>query len=642
MTDPFAVQIPEGAKPVHGRPGRFFLRPRRGHELHDYTLAEGAAPYLGVSADKRMLRIFLIILGGIFAIFLIRAASLQLINGARYRGIAEGNRIRIEIVPASRGLMFDRQGVPLVRNMPQFVLTIRPVDFPHDLREQEQIFAMLADYQILREPIEAALREHPRSVEWIPVSLELDHGAMVELTSSVRDMPGVSVQSESRRYYDTGDATSFAHVLGYVGRPSVEELVKDPTLNQSKPFGKTGLESWYEDELRGVDGRKRVEVDALGNEEEILAQEEPRHGTHILLNLDSELQKQAEQILARTLKAARKERGAVVMLDPRDGGVRALVSIPAYNANEFTSGLTPDAYQTLTNDENRPLFPRATAGTYPSGSTIKPIFAAGALAEGVITPGTTFLSTGGIQISQWFFPDWRAGGHGPTNVYHAIADSVNTFFYYVGGGYGNFEGLGPGHLALWAKRFGLGVPTGIDFPGEAAGFVPTVDWKERERGEPWYIGDTYHMAIGQGDVLVTPLQMAVAAATIANGGVRYEPKLAAAVRDADGVETLIPPVIREQNFIDPQHLSVVRDAMRRTITDGSGRSLSTLPVAAAGKTGTAEWSQNAPPHSWFVGFAPYRDPEIAIAVLVEEGGAEGSTAVPVAREILAWYFNQKR
>lgn len=641
MTDPFAVQISEDAKPVHGRPGRFLFRPRRGHELHDYTISEGAAPYLGLSIDESVLRFFLIVLGGILAIFIIRTGSLQLINGAYYRDVAEGNRIRIETLPASRGLIFDRDGRPLVQNIPQFALAIRPVDFPYEAEEQEQIFTELARYNIPRETIETAFREHPKSTEWFSVSSPLNRRLMVELMSIVRNMPGMSVRSEERRRYDT-DGESLAHVLGYVGKPSRAELLREPSLNPSKLFGKTGLEIWYDSELRGVDGRKRMEVDAFGNEEEILAQEEPQHGSHLLLNLAGALQKQTEEILAQALAASREKRGAVVLLNPRDGSVLALVSFPGYDANEFSNGLTAEAYEKLVVNENQPLFPRAISGTYPSGSTIKPLFAAGALAEGIITSQTTINSVGGIQVSRWFFPDWRAGGHGPTNVYQAIADSVNTFFYYVGGGYGEFEGLGPGRLALWAKRFGLGVPTGIDLPGEAAGFVPTVDWKERERNEPWYIGDTYHMAIGQGDVLVTPLQMAVAIATVANGGVRYEPKLVRAIRDAQGIETELPSITRERDFIDLAHLAVVREAMRRTVTEGSASSLMTLPVAVAGKTGTAEWSNNAPPHSWFVGFAPYRDPEIVIAVLVEEGGAEGSPAVLVAREILAWYFNQKK
>jgi penicillin-binding protein 2 len=262
-----------------------------------------------------------------------------------------------------------------------------------------------------------------------------------------------------------------------------------------------------------------------------------------------------------------------------------------------------------------------------------------ALEEKIIDERTSFLSTGGIRIGQWFFPDWKAGGHGITDVRKAIAESVNTFFYYIGGGYQDFIGLGVEKIVKYAKLFGLGAQSGIDLPGESAGFLPTEEWKEKVKGEAWYIGDTYHMAIGQGDVLVTPLQVANYTAVFANGGKLYRPHLVKEILSGNDkpireVETV--PV--RENFVSNYNMNIVRQGMRQTVTGGSARSLSTLPVTVAGKTGTAQWSSQKANHAWFTGFAPYENPQIIITVLVEEG-VEGSTiSVPIAKEVLEWYF----
>jgi penicillin-binding protein 2 len=288
------------------------------------------------------------------------------------------------------------------------------------------------------------------------------------------------------------------------------------------------------------------------------------------------------------------------------------------------------------------LFNRAINGEFPSGSTIKLLFAAAALQEKIITETTSFLSTGGLRLGEWFFPDWKAGGHGITDVRQALAQSVNTFFYYIGGGYQNFQGLGVSGLVKYSRFFGLGESSGLDLPGERAGFVPTIAWKEQVKDEPWYIGDTYHFAIGQGDVLVTPLQVANYTVAIANGGTLYGPHLVAKILNEDNetVEEIAPRVINS-GFIDQHNLQIVREGLRQTVTRGSAQSLQTVPVAVAGKTGTAQWSTKKSPHAWFTGFAPYDNPEVAITVLVEEG-VEGSTmAVPIARDILTWYFRNR-
>jgi penicillin-binding protein 2 len=257
------------------------------------------------------------------------------------------------------------------------------------------------------------------------------------------------------------------------------------------------------------------------------------------------------------------------------------------------------------------------------------MIASGALASGLINENTSFLSSGGIRIGGWFFPDWRSGGHGATNVKKAIAQSVNTFFYIIGGGYNGFNGLGLNGIAKYAKIFGLGEKTGIDLPGEIAGFVPTEEWKKKTTGEPWYIGDTYHIAIGQGFLLTTPLQMALITATIANGGTLYTPTV---------LERPTENRVRGSNIIPASALSAVQKGMRETVLTGSGRSLLTLPITSAGKTGTAQTGEDKRTLAWYVGYAPYEHPELIVTVMVEEGGEGHATAAPIAKTMLQKYF----
>jgi len=365
-------------------------------------------------------------------------------------------------------------------------------------------------------------------------------------------------------------------------------------------------------------------------------------GFNLMLAIDLDLQAKAEEVTKTYLEKNKFKRASVIIMDPQTGEVRALVSLPAYNNNSFAAGISQEEYDKFLNDPNRPLFNRSISGEFPSGSTIKPIFAAGALQEGIINEKTSFLSNGGLRIGEWFFPDWKAGGHGVTDVRKAIALSVNTFFYYIGGGYGDFKGMGLNGLVKYSKLFGLGEKTGIDLNGESSGFVPTSAWKEKVKNEPWYIGDTYHFAIGQGDVLVTPLQVANYTATIANGGTLYQPHLVSKIMNSNNqvIQNIEPKIIRK-NFIDTANLNIVREGMRQTVTVGSGRYLNSLPVTMAGKTGTAQWSTQKEPHAWFIGFAPYENPELSISILVEEGIEGSAVAVPIAYDIFNWYFSNK-
>jgi penicillin-binding protein 2 len=481
------------------------------------------------------------------------------------------------------------------------------------------------------------------------VADNIDYDKAMLLDIDLPSWPGVFLTSKTRREYLLPSATSttpivgansLAHVLGYTGKINDQELAllgKDYSLIDY--VGKTGLEYSWEKELKGTAGSKNIEVDALGRQKKVINEVAAVDGYNLQLSLDLDLQEKAEEVTKSYIEKAGLHRASVIIMNPNNGEIMALVSLPAYDNNLFAKGISQEDYNKFLNDPEQPLFNRAISGEFPSGSTIKPIFAAGALQEGVITETTSFLSNGGLRIGQWFFPDWKAGGHGITDVKKALADSVNTFFYIIGGGYKDFKGLGLSGLVKYCKLFGLGELTGIDLNGERKGFVPTAAWKEQVKKEPWYIGDTYHLAIGQGDIIVTPLQVANYTAAIANGGTLYRPHLVSKILDTNNkVVSVVAPQIIRSNFIDQKNLEIVREGMRQTITAGSARSLSIVPVPVAGKTGTAQWSSKKGPHAWFIGFAPYDKPQLVIMVLVEEG-VEGSTiSAPIARDILKWYY----
>ncbi|MBE3141656.1 MAG: penicillin-binding protein 2, partial [Thermoplasmata archaeon] len=327
--------------------------------------------------------------------------------------------------------------------------------------------------------------------------------------------------------------------------------------------------------------------------------------------------------------------------------ILGLVSLPAYDDNLFARGIQKEEYDQLLKDPYKPLFNRVISALYEPGSTIKPLVAAGALQDGVITAKTTISDPGVISIQNQYnpaitynFPDWKPGGHGMVNVYKAIEQSCDIFFYAVGGGWQNIKGLGVDRLNKWYAKFGMGQKTGIDIPGEQDGFIPTPEWKEKTKKESWYQGDTYHISIGQGDLTVTPLQLLNYTAAMANGGTFYKPHLVSKIQTADGqmVKTIAPEVIAK-DVVSGENLAVSREGMRLVASAGTGRLLSDLPVPSAGKTGTAQ-NPHGEPHSWFISFAPYDNPQIAIVVMVENAGEGHEYALPVTKEILNYYFTR--
>ncbi len=630
------------------------------------------------SFNFQKLRYF--IFGAIILLLVLVARTfwLQVGKNDYYSLLSESNRLRAEIIEPKRGIIYTSDLRPLVRNKANFVLYFKPIDLPKDELARDNLLRKISYilsgeqvapktqlgsdqgkisittdnpifYQI-KDILSGVKLGSLESYQPLFVADNIDYDKAMLLALEMPSWPGVFLSSKIRREYLTDSAstsptvlgeTSFSHILGYIGKINDSEM-KDlgPDYSPIDYIGKMGIEYTWEKELKGRPGRKNIEVDALGRQKKIINEIPAADGYNLQLSLDFRLQQKTEEIASAYLKKSGFHRATIIIMNPNNGQILSLVSLPSYNNNLFARGISQDEYNKFLTDPNRPLFNRAVSGEFPSGSTIKPVFAAGALQEKIITETTSFLSTGGLRIGEWFFPDWKAGGHGTVDVRKALAWSVNTFFYYIGGGYGDFKGLGVSGLVKYAKLFGLGELTGVDLPGERAGFVPTADWKERVKQEPWYIGDTYHFAIGQGDVIVTPLQVANYTAAIANGGTLYQPHLVSKLLNAENkVIREVQPTVLRQNFIDSANLKIVREGMRETVTLGSARSMSSLPVAVAGKTGTAQWSTKKAPHAWFIGFAPYENPELAITVLVEEGVEGSAIAVPIAKDILNWYYS---
>ncbi len=595
--------------------------------------------FLGLSLPRRRLFGVAILILALVILIAGRLVYLQAGQGQHYRLLAESNRLRQKPISAERGLIYDRNLTPLTANIPNFTLNLAPQDLPKEENKLNEVLNQIAElsgvpFAEIKNKLEEFQSFGYRS---ITIRDNLDHQTAVLLTVAAANLPGVEIETSNRREY----LFSLSHLLGYVGKATKDELTLNPNYLPTDSLGKTGLEKFYEKILRGSYGKKEIEVDALGKEKNVVAQEPPRPGKNLILTIDLETQKKLEEILAAELRASGKKRASAIALNPQNGEILALVNLPTFDNNLFSRGLTVEDFQKLLIDPNAPLFSRAWAGSFPPGSVIKPLMAAAALNEGLISRQTTFLSAGGLAVNKWFFPDWKAGGHGPTNVIKALAESVNTFFYIIGGGYQNFSGLGLEKISEYLKKFGLANTLDVDLPQEAAGFIPSREWKEDTKKEKWYIGDTYNLSIGQGDLLVSPLQVANYTAIIANDGTFFTPRLVKAIFDPTTKEEKeIKPIVADPAVLSDSVLKIVREGLRAAVTSGSARQLNTLPLAVAGKTGTAQWSKKYAPHAWFSGFAPYNNPRIVLTILIEEGGEGTQTAVPVAYQFFNWWHSR--
>lgn len=612
---------------------------------HDATSKNNYIPrrerFVHIVRNKKVLFFWIAMIVGVVA-FEMRLVQLQIVQGAVHRSRAERNRLDVMRSIPARGIFFDRNGEVLAENIPHFRLIAGPSFFnrnQEDLARDINSLSNILDQD--PEEILANVEKYENNTTNIVLIDGLTQQQAVDFSLMEHDEQTLWLDAGQRRFYPEGPLQS--HILGYVGSINAREWGRleegEHDYTQIDTIGKTGLEQEYESILRGLVGKKYLEVDATGVEHEIISEERAQAGLNMTLSIDNALQEHLYNQILETHGPG--VRAAAVALDPNTGAVRALVSVPSYDNNLFSSGITTEQYRTLTENKNLPLFNRAISAQYPSGSTIKPVVSLAALEEEIVTPSTRFLSNGGIRIDRWFYPDWQAGGHGMTNVTKAIAESVNTYYYMVGGGYEDFTGLGVARITDYFREFGMGSPLGLDIEGEAAGFLPSKNWKLKEKGEPWYVGDTYHLAIGQGDLLVTPLQVAAFTATVANGGTLYTPYLAENMFHGGGeiVWTQQPEGSRVP--VKKSHIDTVRFGMRSTVLNGTAKSFQFLPLDVAAKTGTAQVGGDLETHAWFTAFAPYENPEIVIALIVENGGEGSVAAAPIVYNTLQWFAENR-
>jgi len=619
-------------------------------------LAQKQAEDLGISERKFEVPLSKNVLRFIYLIFLVlisllfyRTFQLQVIEGKQLSVLSENNKFIIYQIKASRGVIYDKRMEQLVFNKASFDLVCNKNNLPKEeservkvLREITEILGRIENFKAISQKIE----ESPQ-IE-ILISENLSHQELIILETRIKEFPGFQIENNIIRDYKEGEI--FAHLIGYTGKIRTSELKENPDFYSIFDYvGRDGLEKSYEETLRKNPGKLQVERDALGNPISEQVIQFPTPGKNLVLWLDSDLQKKIKE----TLENKRKEIGAkgavAIALDPNTGGVLALVSLPSFNNNLFQKGADSEALKNLLEDpfELEPLFNRAITGGYLVGSTIKPLIASAALQEQIISPLKKINCQGKIIVEDfwdpekiWEYEDWKT--HGWTDMRKAIAESCNVYFYHTGGGHGDQDGLGPTKIKEYLELFGWGDITGIDLPGEAAGFIPDKAWKEEVLGEGWWDGDTYYLSIGQQYLRITPLEVVTSFLSIANGGKLYQPQIVQKIVDNEKniIKDFKPKVIQE-DFIDSKNLQIVREGMREAVTYGSAVNwLNALPVEVAAKTGTAELGKNLY-HNWVTVFAPYKNPQIVLTVMIENIKGEQVAALPVAKEILEWYFQNE-
>ncbi|MBU2264934.1 penicillin-binding protein 2 [Patescibacteria group bacterium] len=597
-----------------------------------------------VPIKPQTFRIFSLVILAVFLILVGRVAYLQLWEGQYFKGLAEKNHLRSLPIFASRGIIYDKNLKQLVYNVPSFNLIVSLPDLPRDLTIRQAVVVRAAELAgVLASKISDDINAINLKYGPSAIIVEgLEHEQLLKLQSSLNELPGFGIEQNIARQYIEG--LKYAHLMGFLGRMTESDIKQNPDYFLTEKIGKNGLEAFYEKILRGRPGQRLLEVDSLGRQEGEMAEQKPQDGQGLVLTIDGRLQEALYDSLKNILQSRQLKKAAAIVLDPNSGGVLALVSFPSFDNNLFSKSFSSKDSDELLNDPAQPLFNRAISGQYPPGSIVKPLIAGAALQEKIITPATTVFSAGELTLANQYnpaiiyrFADWKA--HGLVDIYSAIAQSCNVYFYTIGGGYDKIEGLGIERLAKYFKLFGLDSALGIDLPGENKGLVPDEQWKVAVKKEDWYTGDTYHVSIGQGDLLATPLQLAAATAAILNGGKIIQPRLVDKIIDSDKnviIET--EPKIIRQGFIDEANLAIIKKAMRQTVTDGSASLLNDLPVAVGAKTGTAQLAGNQNSNAWGVVFAPYENPQMVLVVLVENAGEGSQVAMPVIKEVLQEYY----
>ncbi|MBF6567704.1 MAG: penicillin-binding protein 2 [Candidatus Binataceae bacterium] len=568
-----------------------------------------------------------------------RLYYLQVVRHQSLAELADRNRIRIRRLPALRGLVFDRHHRPLVDTVPSFDAVIVPEDVDDLSATIERLEQLLGGGNVAERLQQAEDDERP-AYDPITVEEHLDWNQVVALETHQLELPGVSLQVNPRRHYLYGQLA--AHLLGYVGEVSRTDLQHPGGYANGDQIGKFGLERGWENFLRGDAGGQEIEVDAVGRRLRLLREIPERPGDGVVLTIDLDLQQVAEQALG-------DRSGALVAIDPKTGYILAMVSHPAFDPNIFTGGITPADWHRLMVDPGHPLQNRTIQGIYAPGSTFKIVDAIAGLQDRTLTSSTTYNCPGGLWYGNREYRCWRKQGHGTLALHRALVESCDVFFYQVG------AHLGVDRIAQWGHLLGLGQKTGIDLANEKTGIIPSSQWKRNRYHERWYPAETLSVAIGQGYVSVTPLQMAQLAAEVANGGVRYKPQFVKEVDALDGTPLRsYPPVIEQRLNIDQENLDQIRDALCDVVNGpgGTARKAALPNIVVCGKTGTAQvvaekqgartnekaLSDQLRDNGWFIAFAPKDNPQIAIAMIVEHGGHGGSAAAPAVRDVLEKFF----
>ena len=585
---------------------------------------------------------FWVILAAV-CLLVLRLWYLQIIKGEELLKRSENNRIRIREVKAMRGIILDARGVVLVENRPSYDVVI----FPEDVKDLKGLVEKLENLYAkvgLTFPMDyETILENRRPFTPLRVDRNVSREKLALVETHSLDLPGVGIDVMPVREYYYGE--SMAHVIGYIGEVSREELEREKSAGyKSGDFiGKFGLEKALDRYIRGRPGGEQVEVNVVGRKVKTLGRVEPVQGYRVVLTIDSQVQKAA-------WAAMEGKAGAVVALDPRDGSVLALVSRPGFDPNLFNRGVSADVWEKISSNPLHPMENRAIAGQYPPGSTYKLIVAAAALEEGLITPETSFNCPGSFEMGTRTFRCWRKHGHGRVSLHRAIVESCDVYFYNVG------KLLGVDRLAQYAQAFGLGARTGVAMAGERRGLIPTRDWKLARFGVPWQPGETISIAIGQGYNTVTPLQLANAYAAVANNGEFFTPRVVQRIETDDG--EIIEEFRPEKKAVLPvsrENVQLLKRALWGVVNEpgGTGGQARVAGRDVCGKTGTAQvigmaegddgsaYPYEYRDHALFVSFAPRDNPEIVVAVVAEHSGHGGSAAAPVARKVLEAYFAGK-
>lgn len=564
----------------------------------------------------------------VLALFLILEArlwQLQLLRGKEYKRLSTENRLRVKKVPAPRGIIYDRTGTPLVKNSPYYnVSLLQDMLGEADLDAIAEFLKM--DFSELKLRIEKR-----KPFEPIKLKEGITFEEVARIEARLSDYPALSIEVEETRHYIYGETG--AHLIGYLGRLNPLQA-KNPGFKDVPPqsfTGQWGVEMLFGSTLRGTPGKRVIEVDALGRPLRLLYEERPLKGADLYLSIDINLQKAAEEAFV-------KHRGALVAVRPATGEILALVSRPSFDPNLFSRGISYTDWLRLLKGSKAPMLNRALQSQFPPGSIFKIITAIAALEKEAISPDTTVSCTGGIIHGRWSFGCWKPGGHGTLSLYRALVESCDVYFYRAG-----IE-AGIDSIAEYARRFGLGSETGIPLVKEKTGLIPDSEWKRRVKNEPWYPGETYHVSIGQGFVLVTPAQMARMISAVSNRGYIYDLKLTR-------LDSRPEPVRRVD--VKKETLQIIKEALRGVVRDpgGTGYNARSPSVDIGGKTGTAqvistpereEVPEALTDHAWFVAYAPAEEPEIALSVFVEHGGHGSETAAPIARKAIEAYMESIR